>query len=157
MNIFVVQNDPVEAARDLCDQHIVKMPLETAQLLCNVRHLQGLDAPYAPFNPKHPAAQWTAESRENYRWLLRHGSALCEEFTRRYQRRHRAENVIDFCADRAEDLHFDRQNATEFVQCMPEIYRIPHQAVEAYRAYYRGEKSRFARWKYSPIPDWFKI
>ena len=35
MNIFYVDSDPVIAAQQLVDKHVVKMPLETAQLLCS--------------------------------------------------------------------------------------------------------------------------
>ena len=34
MNIFVIDKDPVVAAQNLCDKHVVKMILESAQMLC---------------------------------------------------------------------------------------------------------------------------
>ena len=36
MNRFIVDEDPVIIAESLCDQHIVKMPFEEAQMLCTV-------------------------------------------------------------------------------------------------------------------------
>ena len=45
MNIFVVERDPIEAARSLLDKHIVKMPLESAQMLStNHRILDGVES-----------------------------------------------------------------------------------------------------------------
>lgn len=38
MNIFVLSEGPVEAARMQCDKHVVKMIVETAQMLCTVGH-----------------------------------------------------------------------------------------------------------------------
>lgn len=156
MNIFAVDKDPVVAAKALCDQHIVKMPIETAQLLCSVFQTRGLWAPYGLFNPKHPAARWTANSRENYNWLLRHGKALCEEYTRRYARQHASEEVIDFCHRHADALSFSQKKQTPFAQCMPKNYRISGDSVEAYRHYYQGEKLKFARWRHSQPPIWLK-
>ena len=34
MNIFYIEKTPKEIAKNLCDKHIVKMPLESAQMLC---------------------------------------------------------------------------------------------------------------------------
>ena len=43
MNIFYLDEDPVKSARAHGDKHIVKMPLETAQMLSTVWHLFGDD------------------------------------------------------------------------------------------------------------------
>ena len=42
MNIFVLDESPVTSAQMQCDKHIVKMPLETAQMLCSVWHRYGV-------------------------------------------------------------------------------------------------------------------
>ena len=34
MNRFIIEHHPDAIAKSLCDQHIVKMPLEEAQMLC---------------------------------------------------------------------------------------------------------------------------
>lgn len=46
MNIFVLDTCPVVAAQYLNDKHVVKMVLESAQILCTVHHEFGLDAPF---------------------------------------------------------------------------------------------------------------
>lgn len=38
MNIFVLDLDPVKCAEYHCDKHVIKMTLETAQILCTVRY-----------------------------------------------------------------------------------------------------------------------
>lgn len=154
MNIFCVDSDPRPAAQALCDQHILKMPIETAQLLGNIRHEQGLDAIYAPFNPRHPCSLWAGESRDNYYWLLAHGLELCREFTYRYAKEHACQRVILWYARRRHDLRFPQKKRTPFRQCMPEIYRDETDAIRAYRNYYRFDKARFARWNHRPRPEW---
>lgn len=150
MNIFVVDRDPVQAAQDLCDKHVVKMIVETAQMLCSA-HPAGA-APYRRTHAKHPCTLWTAASMQNYMWLIDHGIALCEEYTKRYGKRHKSQDVIEWCRDNAPPLL--SLGLTPFAQAMPDQYRDPD-PVTAYRNYYQGEKRRFATWKGSK-PSWWK-
>ena len=39
---------------------------------------------------------------------------------------------------------------------MPSQYRLPGNAVDAYRQFYIAEKRHFARWTKRDIPEWFK-
>jgi intergrase/recombinase len=39
MNIFVLSEDPVEAAQMQCDKHVVKMVIESGQILATVRRV----------------------------------------------------------------------------------------------------------------------
>ena len=152
MNIFVVDTDPEVAACQLCDKHVVKMVLETAQMLCTVAHQNGFDgAPYKVAHPKHPCTLWAGKSAANWQWLLDHGLAMCEEYTRRYGRVHKSQAVIEWCARLP--IKFNDKEQTPFAQAMPVQYKNPC-AVTAYRAYYHGEKAGFATWK-SETPAWW--
>ncbi len=90
MNIFVLDVDPVAAATMLCDQHVVKMTLETAQLLCSAHN----KAPYKRTHYNHPCAVWTRASAANYMWLCSYGITLAKEYTHRFGRCHACEVVI---------------------------------------------------------------
>jgi len=46
MNIFFLDFDVKKCAEYHCDKHVVKMILETAQLLCSAHHVTGGTAPY---------------------------------------------------------------------------------------------------------------
>ena len=152
MNIFVVDTDPEKAARQLCDKHVVKMVLETAQMLCTVARQNGFDnAPYKKAHPKHPCTLWAGKSAANWTWLIDHGLAMCEEYTQRYGRTHKSEAVIRWC--RNLPIRFPAEQLTPFAQAMPEQYKNEC-TVTAYRAYYHGEKAGFATWK-SEVPKWW--
>jgi hypothetical protein len=152
MNIFVVDQNPVTAACQLCDKHVVKMILETAQMLCTVAANQGhANTPYRATHPKHPCTLWAAKSADNWSWLVQHGLAMCGEYTRRYGRTHKSEAVILWCARLT--MGFPESGLTPFAQAMPEQYKNEC-AVTAYRAYYHGEKASFATWK-SEVPQWW--
>ena len=75
MNIFVLDKNPIRAAKMACDKHVVKMILESAQMLCSVQP-EGT-APYKRSFYNHPCTKWVRESDANYDWLIEHGLALC--------------------------------------------------------------------------------
>lgn len=154
MNIFVLNSDPVLAAIDMCDKHVVKMIIESAQLLCTAHNTQY--SPYRRTHPKHPCSIWTASTFDNYFWLLSHGFALCDEYSNRYKKIHKSYDVLLWCRDNTPS-HFINGacGMTEFAQAMPDQYKHKN-AVIAYRQYYLGEKARFARWKTGNIPAWFQ-
>ena len=151
MNIFVLEDDPIKSAQSQCDKHVVKMILETAQMLCTVAHRQGFDAPYRATHSKHPCTIWVGESKENWDWLIKHGMALCEEYTERYGKIHKTQQHIEWCKSLSIDL--PSKGLSPFAQAMPTQYRNKC-AIQAYRAYYKGEKSGFATWKRNK-PKWW--
>tara|TARA_R100000664_G_C2740417_1_gene129005 strand:+ start:27 stop:488 length:462 start_codon:yes stop_codon:yes gene_type:complete len=153
MNIFILDRDPKVAATMLCDKHVVKMIVETAQMLCTAASKLGHEVPYRPTHSKHPCTLWAGESRSNWDWLVEHGIAMCEEYTRRYNRIHKTQAIIEWCKSShvspVEDI-----GLTPFRLAMPEKYKCSD-PVKSYRDYYMGEKSKFAKWKTCP-PSWWK-
>lgn len=163
MNIFLLDEDIGLNARYHCDKHIVKMPLESAQLLCGVQQHFGKPAPYklGKAHMKHPCFLWLLKSRQNYEYLVELGLALCEEYTYRYDKTHASQDVIEQMA-----LPGELPNAglTPFARAfnkslpkdiLDKMHTMPS-AIEAYRLYYNVDKARFAKWKNRPTPNWFK-
>lgn len=154
MNIFVLDKDPTIAAQMQCDQHVVKMTLETAQLLCNAFEIE---TPYKKTHLKHPCSIWVRESFLNFIWLSVHGVALADEFERRFRKIHKSKAVILWCIDNSHEcLSNPKSVLTEFAQAMPDEYKVAGDAVAAYHNYYNKDKSRFTRWsKNRKPPEWF--
>jgi hypothetical protein len=153
MNIFILDRDPKVAATMLCDKHVVKMIVETAQMLCTAASKLGHEVPYRPTHAKHPCTIWVGESRSNWDWLIEHGLAMCEEYTRRYNRIHKTQAVIEWCKS-SDVFPLTDSGLTPFRLAMPEQYKCSD-PVKSYRDYYIGEKSKFAKWKTSP-PKWWQ-
>jgi hypothetical protein len=151
MNIFVLDMDTAIASQFHCDRHIVKMPLETAQMLCSSHHFMGGSAPYKPTHLKHPCNIWIVQSIENYRWLCELGKNLCREYTYRYNKTHACESVIDWCIENQPKL--PNVPLTPFALAMPEEYKTEN-CIESYRAYYAGEKRHLFNWKKRNQPYW---
>jgi hypothetical protein len=179
MNIFVLDNDPRVAAQNLCDKHVVKMILESAQLLSTAhRYLDGTVSTklgkggrkyttYIHPNPitdgfiyrstmiNHPCTIWTRHTTSNYDWLANHAIEMCHEYTSRYGKIHTSYNLLTWLQEK-KPLGLPIGPLTPFAQAMPDIYKNTD-AVEAYRAYYIGAKARFARWKNNKIPQWWVL
>ena len=153
MNIFFLDQDPGVAARSLCDKHVVKMALETAQMLCTAVNENGGTSAYKSAYKNHPSTVWARKSNRTFGWLCRHGLSICAEYTKRYGKVHKCEAVIRDCYNQINLL----PDAGGFPapQCMPDEYR-DGSLVTAYRNYYIGEKSRFAQWnKGTDAPSWW--
>ncbi len=155
MNIFILDKDVKKCAQYHCDKHVVKMILETAQLLCGVHHMTtpvNENVPYKLSHKNHPCAIWARESYTNYLYLCELGLALCDEYTHRYGKRHKSMEVIFWCISNRPNI--PDKGLTEFAKAMPEEYKV-ESAVESYRNYYRGAKSGFVSWKNRDVPRWF--
>ena len=152
MNIFVLDLDPKQAAVTQLDKHVVKMPLESAQMLCSALIAHGVeDTPYKKAHPKHPCTLWAAATRTNFLWLVDHGISLSEEYPSRYGKRHKSQDVIEWCATLADKI--PSGPLTKFAQAMPEQYKNSDPVI-AYQQYYMGEKRNIATWKQNR-PNWF--
>lgn len=164
MNIFVLSLSPAEAARYHCDKHVVKMAVETAQILSTVHHKQGSALPsfYKPTHPQHPCTVWAGERAANYRWTHALLRGLLNEYTRRYGKRHKTERLLfplrKLPADLRNDGHEQHYNVTDFALAgeRMHLYIDPESAVQSYRNYYIGEKAGIAKWKYTETPAWFR-
>jgi hypothetical protein len=154
MNIFILDNNPKKCAEYHVDKHCVKMILETAQLLCGVHWVLESEAPYKLSHKNHPCAIWARECIENYIWLCDLGLELCDEYTYRYGKRHKSQDIIEWCLMNQPNLR-DNGDLTPFALAMPDECKVGD-AVESYRRYYVAEKSGFAVWKNREVPEWFK-
>jgi hypothetical protein len=151
MNIFVLDTDPISAAKQQCDKHVVKMPLECAQMLCTAIVLNGGHARYKPTHKNHPCTVWTRDSRQHFDWLVEHGLGLCWEYTARYGKIHACQEVIE--ATRLQRSCIEDNGWSTQPQCMPDQYKTDD-VVQAYRDFYIGEKG-FAKWKRNQ-PTWWR-
>lgn len=177
MNIFVLNPSPDSAARDMCDKHVVKMIVETAQMLSTAhRVLDGVEGvrisktgrkikhwthPDPEWDMRlclatmvnHPCTRWAMRSSENYEWLCDHGIGLLKQYTLRYDKVHSMQSLYSlYLFNTPKNIEIGA--ITPFAQAMPEQYRCGD-AVTAYRNYYIGEKKRFAKWAKTPVPSWF--
>ncbi len=160
MNIFHLSSDPYHAAIQQHDRHVVKMILETAQMLSTACRVNGKSHPeiYNKTHEKHPCTLWVSRSGQAFDWLVKHGLALCDELEYRFGTIHKSRQVIETCAKIAPALP---DKAISVPLAMPDIYKVKSDPVASYRNYYLAEKMKMgypmgtvSRWTKREVPDW---
>ena len=166
MNLFWLHRHVDRNAQMHVDRHVVKMILETAQLLYtvlwHVEHPTLENAPktksgargYKATHKNHPCAKWVRASTSNYRKACRLGLALCREYTYRYGKRHACEVHLRWLFRQKPALpHVGR---TRPALAMPDEFKCDD-VVQSYRNYYQGAKANLAKWTKRDIPSWWTI
>ena len=178
MNIFILHEYPVEAAQLQCDKHVVKMIVESAQMLCTAhRMLDGTQVMndkgklikqwtlnddrdtwfYRSVHTGHPCTVWTMKTSGNYTWHYNHFVALCDEYTYRYGKVHATDKLL-------------RNALANYPKNIPISYRTPFalamnsnpeckfidDPVKSYRMFYQTKQDRFKMvWTKRDVPEWF--
>ena len=180
MNIFILSVNPVEAAQSQCDKHVVKMIVESAQMLSTVhRMLDGVrimgangkpsnqwklndereDVLYRCCHMNHPSTVWTRKSNNNYNWHYAHFVALCDEYTHRYGKIHATDSKLRDVL-KTPPHNIEVGYLTPFALAMesnPEC-KFPNDPVKSYRMFYQTKQERFKMvWTKREIPEWFKV
>ena len=150
MNIFYLDHSPYKAAKYQYNKHVVKMILESAQMLCTAHHVYGnaeqkLNVPYKQAHLNHPSTIWTRTNNRNYMWLYWHMIALGDEYTKRYGKTHLS---ITKCKEplRLAPINIPHVGFKQPPQCVPDEYK-DECSIQAYWNYYIGEKHVVANLK----------
>ena len=180
MNIFILSENPVKAAELQCDKHVVKMIVESAQMLSTAhRMLDGVmtrrasksgkmqikyyalddsreTSLYKAVHFNHPCTIWVRESKENYRWLYKHLVGLVEQYHYRYNKTHKTETILSDLLSPPNNI--PNIGLTPYKKAMnvyPDLMAMSD-TVSAYREYYRRKKNDFNMvWTSVAVPLWF--
>jgi hypothetical protein len=182
MNIFQVHSDPVIAAQSLVDKHVIKMILESAQLLSTAhRVLDGTektiekyvngslparyrkakrwllsdsreDILYSATHVNHPSAVWCRKTNNNYNWLYAHFLALISEYEYRYGKVHKCKSLADTLCSTPYNIPVGY--LSQVTPAMPEEYIVKLDSVSSYRNYYKNAKKHLHKWTKRQPPEW---
>jgi hypothetical protein len=166
MNIFVLDNNPIHCARYHCDKHVVKMILESAQMICtthatNKNKNLNYTIPYKPTHMNHPCTKWVRDSLGNYLWLMELTKALNDEYRYRYNKDvdHKSWSAI-------KDLPLPNINnigRTSWARAMPIECKIDNtgqrdtDVIESYRNYYSTHKKDILFYTKRDQPSWLSL
>ena len=181
MNIFYLDECPVKSAEMMCNRHMSKMVVESAQMLSTAhRMLDGImekrpsisgkrmvpyyklddwreEVMYNAVHFNHPCNVWIRDTSENYFWLYDHFIALGDEFTRRYGKKHM---TIEKLGNVLRELPKNLKGAsiTEPALAMtarPECI-VEGNPVKSYQNFYITKQERFKmEWPEGKQPEWF--
>ena len=164
MNIFYLDSDPAVAARYHCDKHVVKMILESAQLLCTAINVSAGEqiTPYKSTHVNHPCSIWVRESFDNWSYVFTLMLDLEREWQHRYQHDKYHASVSKLVEAAGTDLSISKLAAkylpnmpwTPPALAMPEYCKVPNDPVASYRKYYIEEKQHLLQYTNREIPEW---
>ena len=157
MNIFHLDKDPLLCARYHCDKHVVKMIVETGQMLCTAyqRHYGLKDDLYKPAYPHHPMTKWVGNTLGNYFFTMKLFNHLLDEYNYRYNKWHKSSRINLLLNGKYIKWHNMTGEFTTPPLCMPDEYKLDDY-IQSYKNYYIGEKMYFAKYNYSETPYWLK-
>jgi hypothetical protein len=176
MNIFYLSESPQQCAEWMVDRHVVKMILESAQLLSTAHRildgteLQGKSKTgrkarrwilgdsrepvlYSATHINHPSAVWARTSIENYNWLVDHFYALMNEYNYRYNKTHKCFGEISYLLQ-SPPKNLTEYDETKMPSCMDEKFIISDDPIVNYRNYYKNGKSHLFKWTNREKPEW---
>ena len=160
MNIFWLDEDMQTCAEYHCDKHVVKMFLESVQILSTALHLAGVDnVPYKPTHSEHPCVVWAASSNDNFKKLSLLSTKLSNEYTHRYGKRHKsADALVEIfkLTNMNTELPFENVPESSPPLCMPEdLVDTTQTTVQSYRSYYIERLNQFGKMSYTDreIPE----
>jgi hypothetical protein len=182
MNIFALSPDPQEAAEWHCDKHVVKMIIESGQMLSTAhRMLDGNetrrpsstgktmsryweledsreDVLYKAVHTGHPCTIWTMQSDRHYFWHYLLFEFLCKEYTYRYGKVHSTETkLLNVLKEKPKNIPKAPWNPWPLAmksnpECMNHI-----DPIGSYQKFYQTKQERFSMvWTKRETPNWFK-
>ena len=163
MNIFILDNSPIVAARYLGDDHLNKMILESCQMFANCFTKEQLAG--APFTQKgkpwrrshynHPCSKWVRQSTRNSIWMILYVKELFNERKYRFPKReeHDCRKFFEWVMIAIGHIEFPEQAQTPFAVAIPDgalcrrmLYFNDMDAVRQYRGYYAKDKVKMHHW-----------
>jgi len=183
MNIFILDENPVLAAQLQCDKHVVKMIVESAQMLSTAhRMLDGVKTKrpsksgktmvtyyehpnsnlehtlYKAVHFGHPCTVWTMESITNYHWHYRHFIALCKEYEYRYGKEHATYGLLkDVLKEQPANIPINTLTPFKLAMGAAPDCINENDPVGSYRAFYQTKQDRFKMvWSKREVPEWFE-
>ena len=163
MNIFILSENPQEAATMMLNKHVVKMPTESMQMLSTISNHVGLDSPYKPVMLNHPCTMWARLSKDNFQWLIDHCNALCNEYNLRYNKVHKVQTTMEEYHDTFMEVktYLPNLGLTPFaIAIAPNMECRKHpnfdnlSTVNKYRLYYLEDKWYIGQWTFGS-PEWW--
>lgn len=158
MNIFILDSDIQKNVQYLPDKHIIKMILESTQILSssyyNLNIEKEISFPiYKKTHLKHPCCQWVLESKENFLWLQFYVFLLNEEYKYRFNHFHNHKS-FEICKNFIVPNTLPNKNLTPFKKVVPlEFQKL--ETIKAYREYFKVYKNHIKKYSKRDFPEWW--
>jgi hypothetical protein len=152
MNIFILDYDFNNCCKYMVDKHIIKMQLESAQLLSTAVRISGIDKGYQITHKNHPCSIWVRSSLSNWLWLKELSIHMYYEYMYRFGKKEHKSHRVIMSLPTPNLYNF---GLTPFVLVMPN-YCKTNNPIISYRQYYINEKQHIAKWTNRDCPYWWR-
>ena len=160
MNIFAIEGDNnnvdwIKSAQSQDNYRVVKMILESCQMLCTTLNEQvgNQVTPYRSTHKSHPSTKWVRASSANFEMLVEHTMAMLEEYTERFGKVHKCAGVLEKCIEIYDPSLFPSLEPTKLPLAMPYEFQS-EDIIESYRKFYASKPK--IRYPKNKVPGWFK-
>jgi hypothetical protein len=168
MNIFYLDDEPATCATYHTDKHVIKMILESAQLLCTALNVTAdyQVTPYKTTHVNHPCAIWIRASFPNWLYTYDLMHELEKEWQYRYNHTKRHASIISLhtydtplSIKELASMLLPNIGRTTPALAMPDWCKVPGEGneVESYRTYYREAKKELHSWTKRGAPSWLSL
>jgi hypothetical protein len=184
MNLFYLDDDLDKCAEAHVDKHIVKMPLEVAQICCTTIWIDKIlgfvpraltkeetailneaKAPEKPLKPEERTVTPYLPMMYNHPCTIWARSSLDNyEWTHCYgnalgeeyrYRYGKQHKSVTVINELPDPVNLERVGFTTFGLAMPDILKDYDNPIQSYRDYYHLDKATFASWTGRPAPYWW--
>lgn len=163
VNFFYLDEEPKKCAEYYCDKHIVKIPIEIAQILSKIHHQLKTNIDFSKIykdslvikNTLGPY-KWTTESLDNYLWTCNLGLALINEYKYRYgKEKHKTEDILKYLLDNPPP--FTKKEKTKFLLTNKfDLFQyVSNDPIVCSRYNYVELKCKNDKWTKRDKPIWF--
>lgn len=166
MNIFSFDHDIDKNCQAHIDSYVVKLPLEAAQIVSTAYRLRYGDERASKLNlyknthVHHPLVKWAADYLNNLISIMIYGEELSKEYTYRYNKQHKSEQIFKKLWKTQEiighDWYVDGLWTLDYAPlCMPDYCKVGNR-IESYKEYFKKEKYNKIRckWTKRQVPIW---
>jgi len=112
VNFFYLDKDPKKCAKYYCNKHILKIPIEIAQILSKIHYELKSSIDYSKIYKNSIVVKntigpycWIKESLDNYFWANQLGLELINEYKFRYNKvEHKTESILKYLNENTPNL-----------------------------------------------------
>jgi hypothetical protein len=163
VNFFYLDTNPKKCAEYYCNKHVLKIPIEIAQILSKIHHELQSGINYESIYKNSLVVKntlgpyiWAIESLENYLWTCNLGIELINEFKLRYNKEsHKTEDILKFLLynpPKLPKIGITKFRGTNRYDMFQYVSKDP---VECARYNYAEMKCANDKWTKREIPNWF--
>jgi hypothetical protein len=163
VNFFYLDKDPIQCAKYYCNKHILKIPIEIAQILSKIHHELETGVDYCKIYKNSQVVKntlgpycWIKQSYDNYIWTSKLGLALINEYKIRYNKdTHKSEPILKYLANNPPKL--PKIGITRFIGTNKyDMFQyISNDPIICGRYNYVEMKCKNDKWNIHGPPNWY--